>query len=388
MPDNDTHPFAFLAVKSEKPPVLRTPFAASYPDPAKYLPAPGLCEALDAAMLLGMPLLLTGEPGTGKTQAARWLAWRLGAPLLRHDVKSTTAGRDLLYAFDEVARFRDASAAASGGGGRALVDYVCFSALGEAILRTLPRAAAVVPLRAGAAIPQAAFAAPRDGIAIGKEAIEQNDDPRVAQLLPGDPGFAKGGPEHCVVLIDELDKAPRDTPNDLLAEVESLSFELPELGLRIAADPAWRPVVIITSNSERALPEPFLRRCLFFDIPPPDEDAMAKIVFQSIKGVVSRSVDGTYSGKALFNSAWRFYAALRGAPNLRKKPGTAELLGWLDLLRNQAKFGVDEALGSDKASVARIEPTLACLAKAPEDRVLAGNLLKSGSWQAGGDAAN
>src|SRR5205085_6127566 len=90
---------------------------------------------------------------------------------------------------------------------------------------------------------------------------------RSAWLLPNEPTFSDADGQHCVVLIDELDKAPRDTPNDLLAEIENLGFAIPELGIAIRSDPGFRPIVLLTSNSEKSLPEPFLRRCVYFDIP-------------------------------------------------------------------------------------------------------------------------
>ena len=345
--------YRFLALKDGAPGLqLRPAIAPKYADPAAYRPAPGLCEAIDAAMLLGMPLLLTGEPGTGKTQAARWLAHRLGAPLLRHDVKSTTAGRDLLYSFDEVARFRCASANEE----RAQIEFVVFSALGEAIVRTLGGQAQLTARFEGAEIPASAFPA--------------NDPHRAASLLPGVAGFAARAPEHCVVLIDELDKAPRDTPNDLLAEIDTMAFEMPELGLRISADANWRPIVIITSNSERALPDPFLRRCLFFDIPPPDQTAMSAIVAQSI--------DGIDIGSALLKDAWNFYVALRNKPGLRKRPGTAEFLAWMDALVRLAQLRPQARLSAEAA--AQIEPTLVCLAKSPEDLEIAKNQLRRHEW--------
>ena len=349
MPDD----YHFLALKDGASGLqLRPAVTPQYTDPAKYRPAVGLCEAIDAAMLLGMPLLLTGEPGTGKTQAARWLAHRLEAPLLRHDVKSTTAGRDLLYSFDEVARFRCASANEE----RAQIEFVTFSALGEAIIRT----------RGG----QAALTARFDGSAIPAAAFSEGDTHRTASLLPGVAGFAARPPEHCVVLIDELDKAPRDTPNDLLAEIDNMAFEMPELGLRITADSNWRPIVIITSNSERALPDPFLRRCLFFDIPPPDRAEMAKIVAQSIEGIDA--------GSPLLKDAWNFYVALRSKPTLRKRPGTAEFLAWMDALVRLARLSPESRLSADAA--AQFEPTLVCLAKSPEDLEIAKNQLRRQEW--------
>ena len=349
MPDD----YRFLALADgAKGLQLRPAIAPHYTDPAKYRPAAGLCEAVDAAMLLGMPLLLTGEPGSGKTQAARWLAHRLNAPLLRHDVKSTTTGRELLYSFDEVARFRSVSANEE----RAQIEFVTFSALGEAIVRTLGGQAELTARFDGSAIPASAFPA--------------NVAHRTGSLLPGFAGFATRAPEHCVVLIDELDKAPRDTPNDLLAEIDTMAFEMPELGLRVTADSNWRPIVIITSNSERALPGPFLRRCLFFDIPPPDRAAMTVIVAQSIEGISA--------GSALLRDAWNFYVTLRNNPVLRKRPGTAEFLAWMDALVRLAKLTPEGRLSAEAA--AQIEPTLVCLAKSPEDLESAKNQLRRQEW--------
>ena len=110
---------------------LMPPLSTRHRETGHYRPAPGLVEAMDVAMMLGVPLLLTGRPGTGKTQAAYWLADQLRRPLIRYDVKSVTSGAELLYSFDEVARFRDASAREK----RPLIDYVRFNALGLAILR-------------------------------------------------------------------------------------------------------------------------------------------------------------------------------------------------------------------------------------------------------------
>ncbi|MEG3166361.1 MoxR family ATPase [Sphingomonas sp. PB2P19] len=283
------------------------------------------------------------------------MAYRLKARLVRQDVKSTTAGRDLLYSFDEVARFREANR----GESKPLIEYVRFSALGEAIVRTWGGEGALTSLRQGANI--------------ADDALPKTTQATTATLLPQDPQFAKAKPEHCVVLIDEIDKAPRDTPNDLLAEFELLAFDVPELGLRIAADARWRPIVIMTSNSERALPEAFLRRCLFFNIPPPSPDDMAQIVSGFIKEL---------PGTPLFTSAFAFYEALRREPTVRKKPGTAEFLAWCGALFRLAGQEPDKALTHKAETDDRVLKTLICLAKAKEDLVLAETLYKSGDWQA------
>lgn len=353
--------FKLLKFEPGKPLALDAPLVASYPDAAFYKPARGLEEAFVSAMLLGMPLLLTGEPGTGKTRAAYWLADKFQARLLRHDVKSETSGRDLLYRFDEVARFRDANARKE----RPLIDYVTFSALGEAIVRGIGGAAPLAPLRRA-----------RGG---AEEAFGLAELPPMRALLADGPSE----PEHCVVLIDELDKAPRDTPNDLLAEFDSFAFDIPELGVRIArkdaasqaqaADRVHRPIVIITSNSERSLPPPFLRRCLFFDIPPPTLAEMEEIVAATL---ANRNLG---SGTALFADAWAFYQALRDAPEIDKKPSTVELLAWLDCLIAQAGCTADRSLRGREGE-ARLLETLVVMAKTREDREIAQALFTSGAW--------
>src|SRR5262245_52754184 len=199
-------------------------------DPAGYLPDPGLVDAVNVALLLGQPLLLTGEPGTGKTQLAYSLAWELGfEPPLSFETKSTSVARDLFYTYDAVSHFR---AAQTREGSADVLSYITWNAFGAAILRSRP--------------------------------IEE-----VRQWLP--PDFAHTGPQRSIVLIDEIDKAPRDFPNDLLNEVENLFFRVPELNnARIEANEDRRPVLVLTSNSEKNLPEAFLRRCVYYNIPFPE----------------------------------------------------------------------------------------------------------------------
>lgn len=342
----------FLAIEAVAPGLrLSAPFMPNYGDPAKYEPAPGLREAIDAAMLLGVPLLVTGEPGTGKSSAARWLARELGdARLLRHNVKSTTSGRELLYTFDEVARFRDANARSL----KPLIDYLQFSALGEAIVRASGGTGALTLAKEGQQSVDDAFGP-----------IERA--PIAADLLPRDEAFAKARSEHCIVLIDELDKAPRDTPNDLLYEIEQMAFAIPELGVELAAgSERLRPIVLITSNSERALPEPFLRRCAYFDIPRPDEATVAAIV--------AKSIDGLDQASPLFQSLWGFYADLRETSAVRKKPGIAEFLAWSDCLISQAGVTPDDTL--KVADSDAVDRTLGCLVKTRDDLMAARELLK------------
>lgn len=357
----------FFAVERVRPLKLHAPLALDHQRTGNYHPAQGLPEAADVAMLLGVPLLLTGRPGTGKTRAAYWLAEKLEAGrLLRHDVKSGSSGRDLLYTFDEVARFRDASR----GEAPPLISYLRFSALGEAILRAAGGEALLTDLT-GTALEGAGAQARYKLIerAFGPGAT--NGRVTVAHLLPDDPGFAQAQPEHRVVLIDELDKAPRDTPNDLLAEVENMAFDIPELGVSVAAHPSFRPIVILTSNSDKLLPEPFLRRCAYFDIPPPDTATLVMIVASAIGGLTGKP--------ALIAEAVHLFQLLNDAPEIRKKPGTAELLAWLDALDRRHKL---DDVASLRAALARddtlLDHSIGVLLKSREDIEAGKRLLRDG----------
>ena len=250
----------------------------------RYISHANLEIAAEVAIQLNQPLLLTGEPGTGKTTYARHLACTLGAqmgkgefPLLRFETKSTSAARDLFYQFDNLRRFHAAHDPAMS---RENKDYLSFNALGEAILRS----------RSGGEV----------------------DD-----LLPD-----HRQQRQSVVLVDEIDKAPRDFPNDILNEIERQYFRIPELEMRtIEADPDFRPVVVLTSNSEKNLPDAFLRRCVFYHIPFPDKAAMLEIVRANLDGELACTVAAVY-----------FFYQLRQL-ELDKPPATAELVGWLKALR-------------------------------------------------------
>ncbi len=355
----------FLAIEPGETLRLRPALAEAHKRIDTYEPAQGLREAVDVAMLLGVPLLITGEPGTGKTSAARWLADQLGADdVMPLDVKSTTAGRDLLYTFDEVARFRDSSR----GEDRPLISYVQFSALGEAILRAAG-GSAVLQTPDRRSLSGEWLDRHRETIrrAFGGEA-DGTKGATVALLLPGEPGFSEAAPQHRVVLIDELDKAPRDTPNDLLAEINDMAFVITELSLRVAAQNGRRPIVLITSNSEKALPEPFLRRCAFFNIPDATDEQLEAIL-------ASKIPDAT--GSELSRTALKLYGDLRRHARVQKRPGTSELLSWLDVLHLQP--GVDRDTSVSDAC----RRYLASIPKAAEDDArqpswpLLGALMKS-----------
>jgi MoxR-like ATPase len=263
--------------------------------PANYDPDDGLVNAIRAALLLRRPLLLTGEPGTGKTQAAHYLNWKMGfgKKALRFDSKSTSVARDLFYTFNTLGHFY---AAQTQKGSQKSVDYIRYNALGEAILRANQIGAIM------------------------------REDPQVSirDLLP-ETFTHPGEPVQSVVLIDEIDKAPRDFPNDLLGELEHMRFLIAELdNIEVQAAAKYKPVTVITSNSEKNLPAAFLRRCVYYHIKKPDKTRFAAIVKAQL---------GWNPSSALANDALDFLVYLREKlRDLQKKPATAELLDWLLVL--------------------------------------------------------
>lgn len=294
-------------------------------DPEAYVPDEALIDAFNTALLLGQPLLLTGEPGCGKTEAANYLAWRLGLSrkmskdrfehALRFDTKSTTLARDLFYDFDVVSRFHDSQLGKD-------IDpphqYVTLNAVGRAIVDA-SRSDEAVALRTR-----------RYGI---------------------DPGLRRS-----VVLIDEIDKAPRETPNDLLVEFEKLQFYLRELGTTFEPEPGLQPILVLTSNRERGLPDAFLRRCAFHALSFPEPSQLRDIVALRIPEYPSDEVS--------LAPVLEVFEALR-APrtNLRRSPGTAELLGFVSCLADLEIAG-RKAI---KASRAWQGPARATLIKHADD---------------------
>ena len=228
-----------------------------------YVATPDLKVAVNAAVMLRRPLLVKGEPGTGKTVLAHEIAKAVGAPLIEWNVKSTTKAQQGLYEYDAVARLRDGQL----GDARVhdIANYIRRGKLWEA------------------------FTSPK---------------------LP-------------VLLIDEIDKADIEFPNDLLQELDRMSFDVYETGERIAA--AERPIVVITSNNEKDLPDAFLRRCFFHYIKFPDRETMLSIIDVHFPGIQ----------KVLVSKAMDIFYEVREVPGLKKKPSTSELLDWLKLLLNE-----------------------------------------------------
>ncbi|WP_034994915.1 AAA family ATPase [Beijerinckia mobilis] len=228
-----------------------------------YIATDDLKVAVNAAITLERPLLIKGEPGTGKTVLAEEVARAVDAPLLTWHIKSTTKAQQGLYEYDAVSRLRDS----------------------------------------------------------------QLGDPRVSDIA----NYIKHGklweaftsPARPVLLIDEIDKADIEFPNDLLLELDRMEFFVYETGETVRA--TRRPIVIITSNNEKELPDAFLRRCFFHYIKFPDVEVMQAIIDVHFPGIK----------KQLVEEALRIFFELRDLPGLKKKPSTSELLDWLKLLLNE-----------------------------------------------------
>ncbi|MEJ0038949.1 MAG: MoxR family ATPase [Gammaproteobacteria bacterium] len=263
--------------------------------PADYKPSAGLVDAVNVALVLDKPLLLTGEPGTGKSQLAFSVAWQLAARqqlsvasshVERFEAKSTSVARDLFYSFDTLGRFHAEYSKSSTNN----ADYITYNALGRALLRAQPFQ-------------------------------------KVADVVAAD--FGHQGPLRSVVLIDEIDKAPRDFPNDLLNEIDQMFFRVQELkNVRVGGldviDQAYRPIVIITSNSEKNLPDPFLRRCIYFDIPFPKPEALRDILVARLAALADAGPNAP-----LVKDATAFFFELREANATNHKLSPAELIQWL-----------------------------------------------------------
>ncbi|MBP7000536.1 MoxR family ATPase [Amaricoccus sp.] len=243
---------------------------------ADYVATPDLAVAVNASITLERPLLVKGEPGTGKTELARQIARALGLPLIEWSVKSTTRAAQGLYEYDAVSRLRD-------------------SQLGDARVHDVANYIRKGPLWRA---------------------------------------FDAG--EKVVLLIDEIDKADIEFPNDLLQELDRMEFFVYETGETIVAK--RRPIVVITSNNEKELPDAFLRRCFFHYIRFPDPETLARIVDVHFPGIKP----------GLVRAALTRFFEIRETPGLKKKPSTSEALDWLKLLLAEDLDAAD--LRTDPAS--------------------------------------
>lgn len=287
----------------------------------RYIVPPGLQYALEGALALGQPLLLTGEPGTGKTTLADWAAWHLSKntpefhPLpLQFHTKTTSRASDLFYTYDALSHFQAANL--RDGKNADPADYIALQALGLAIAMSKDR-------------PQ--------------------DPPPFLQDLPETR-------RHTVVLVDEVDKAPRDFTNDILDEIEKYRFRIRELADNNTFEKAVdaQIVVILTSNSEKNLPEAFLRRCAFFHIEFPKGDALRTIVEKQLGAI-------TPATKTAYDELLQFFLDARDKA-VRKKPATAELIAWLRLLGMKNYF--EESKTNQRKM---LEHNLSFLVKTQED---------------------
>ena len=255
----------------------------------RYIATDDLAVAVNAAVTLERPLLVKGEPGTGKTELARQVALALDLPIIEWHVKSTTRAQQGLYEYDAVSRLRDSQL----------------------------------------------------GLGLGGERVaDVNNYIRRGKLWQ-----AFTAPSRVVLLIDEIDKADIEFPNDLLQELDRMEFHVYETGETIRA--LHRPVVIITSNNEKELPDAFLRRCFFHFIRFPDMETLRAIVAVHHPGIK----------EALLTTALTQFFTLRETPGLKKKPSTSEVLDWLKLLLAE-DLSAEDLRADSKQSLPRLHGAL------------------------------
>lgn len=291
-----------------------------------YVSSKGLEAAIKVALELGMPLLVTGEPGTGKSMLAPYVTQMLGGDpeqdLLVFNAKTTSLAKDLLYQYDALGHFRNSR---NGKQEISVMDYISFNSLGKAII----------------------------------ESSEKRQ----------------------VVLIDEIDKAPRDFPNDVLFEFERLAFKIDEVPLEalkkwntqngeklsindqgfvhvapLADNKTNRPILILTSNSEKSLPEAFLRRCIYYNIRFPS----SKKLFEIVKKNVNISPEFE---ERMLEAAVLHFQHLRDKRGLKKKPATAELLAWIHVI-DQQNININS---DDPKELEKLAMSYSILAKTKED---------------------
>lgn len=265
---------------------------------ADYIATPDLMIAVNAAITLQRPLLIKGEPGTGKTLLAEEIARGIGAPLISWHVKSTTRAQQGLYEYDAVSRLRDGQ--------------------------------------------------------LGDERVHDIAN----YIVPGKLWEAFQSEQQAVLLIDEIDKADIEFPNDLLRELDRMAFDVYETRQTITAK--HRPIIVITSNNEKELPDAFLRRCFFHYIRFPDKETMAQIV----------NVHFPNLHQALLAEAMELFYAVRELPGIKKKPTTSELIDWFKLLL------ADQIAPGDLQKVDGLPPMAGALLKNEQDIGLFERLIK------------
>lgn len=274
-------------------------------DPSLYRPAPGLSDAVNVALALGQPLLLTGEPGTGKTQLAHHIAWffKLGKPII-FNAQTTSNATDLFYKYDALGHFQFSQNRPESLKPDELESlFIRYQGLGKAI---------------------------------------QSD-------------------QRQVVLIDEIDKAPRDFPNDVLAAIEELAFSVPEIGKTYSTTVRNRPIIVMTSNSEKNLPDAFLRRVVYYHIPFPDHDTLFEIVASKLEDFKEKEL----------HSLIQHFEKIRSdrSLKLKKMPATAELIFWAMLLK-KVDFDIsklEDVSSLTEADKQKLLSTYSVLAKTKED---------------------
>ena len=274
-----------------------------------YIATDELKMAVDAAVALERPLLIKGEPGTGKTMLAEEIASSLGMELISWHIKSTTKAQQGLYEYDAVSRLRDSQ--------------------------------------------------------LGDDRVHDINN----YIEKGKLWEAFASEEKCVLLIDEIDKADIEFPNDLLLEIDKMQFHVYETGETVVAK--QRPIVVITSNNEKELPDAFLRRCFFHYIQFPDRETMQDIVdvhFPSIK-------------QDLVKEAMEIFFDVRKVPGLKKKPSTSELIDWLKLLMAD---DIPEEILQNRDTSKAIPPLYGALVKNEQDVQLLERLAFMNRRQGGG----
>jgi MoxR-like ATPase len=267
-------------------------FSTARLSPADYVPDAAIVNAVNVALVLRKPLLVAGEPGVGKSTLAYHIALLLNLRFFAFYTKSTSSAQDLLYTYDVVQRLRDAQAVKpTDDPGR----YVTLGPLGQAIYD-----------------------------------VRNNMDLRIGPRE--EPEHTIGDSKIAVLLINEIDKGPRDFANDFLQELEFLSFTIKEANdLVITAQPEFAPIVIITTNSERVLPDTLLRRCIFHTILFPSEAHLVEILRRRLVWFDNwRAQEGEL--------ALRFFQEIRAAPQIQKRPGISELFDWTHLLAGPDHF--------------------------------------------------